>query len=60
MKGQGQIEVTKRQVNQPGGKGADNFFGHKETSYESNKGAEGQTTDGKLSVDKSSILKRIN
>ena len=58
-KGQGQIEVTKRQVNQPGGKGADNFFGTKETSYESNKGAEGQTTDGKVPVQDKSILKHI-
>jgi len=54
-KGQGQIEVTQRQVNQPGGKGADKFFNHKETAYEKNRGKEGQTTDGSVPVAKKSV-----
>ena len=59
-KGQGEVPVAKRNVNKPGGnKGAQNWYGNKETSYESNKGAEGQTTDGKVSVDNNSILKHI-
>ncbi len=59
-KGRGQVPVSKKNVNVPGGnKGAQNWYNNKQTSYEANKGAEGQTTDGKLSVDKKSLLKRI-
>ena len=59
-KGRGQVPVSKKNVNVPGGnKGAQKWYGNKETSYEANKGAEGQTTDGKVSVDKKSLLKRI-
>ena len=61
VKGSAQeIDVAKRNVNKVGGnKGAQNYFNKKETSWEKNKGKEGQTTDGSLSVDKDSILKRI-
>jgi len=53
-------EVAKRNVNKVGGnKGAQNYYSNKQTSWEKNKGAEGQTTDGKLSVDKDSLLKRM-
>ena len=46
-----EIDVAKRNVNKPGGnKGAQNYFDKKETSYEKAKGAEGQTTGGKLPV----------
>lgn len=46
-----EIAIAKRNVNKPGGnKGAQNYYDKKETSYESNNGAEGQTTDGKLPV----------
>jgi hypothetical protein len=51
LKNPQEIDVAKRNVNKPGGnKGAQNYFSKKETSYEKNKGAEGQTTDGKLPV----------
>ena len=51
LKNQQEIDVAKRNVNKPGGnKGAQNYFSKKETSYEKAKGAEGQTTDGKLPV----------
>lgn len=55
-KGQGQVPVSKKNVNVPGGK-AGSFYNKKETSYEGNKGAEGQTTHGKMSVDKHSLVK---
>jgi len=55
-KNSGQIDVTKRQVNVPGGKGADKFYNGKETSYEKNHGKEGQTTDGSVPVVKSSVV----
>jgi hypothetical protein len=46
-----EIDIAKRNVNKPGGnKGAQNYFSKKETSYEKARGAEGQTTDGKLPV----------
>lgn len=46
-----EIDVAKRNVNKPGGnKGAENYYDKKETSYENNNGAEGQTTDGKVPV----------
>lgn len=48
-KGQGQVPVSKKNVNVPGGK-ASNFYSKKETSYEAQKGAEGQTTSGKMPV----------
>ncbi len=51
LKNPQEIDVAKRNVNKPGGnKGAQNYFSKKETSYEKNKGAEGQTTDGKVPV----------
>ena len=51
LKNPQEIDVAKRNVNKPGGnKGAQNYFNKKETSYEKAKGAEGQTTDGKLPV----------
>ena len=51
LKNPQEIDVAKRNVNKPGGnKGAQNYFSKKETSYEKAKGAEGQTTDGKLPV----------
>lgn len=60
LKQGGEIDVAKRNVNKPGGnKGAQKFYDKQETSYEKAKGAEGQTTDGKVSVDKKSLLKRI-
>ena len=60
LKQGGEIDVAKRNVNKPGGnKGAQDWYGKKETSYEKNKGAEGQTTDGKVSVDTKSLLKHI-
>jgi hypothetical protein len=56
-KGQGQVPVSKKNVNVPGGnKGAQNWYGNKETSYEGNKGKEGQTTHGNMSVDKKSLV----
>jgi len=55
-KNSGQIDVTKRQVNVPGGRGADKFYNGKETSYEKNHGKEGQTTDGSVPVVKSSVV----
>lgn len=56
-KGQGQVPVSKKNVNVPGGnKGAQNWYNTKASA----KDAEGSTTDGSMSVDKSSILKRIN
>jgi len=55
-KNSGQIDVTKRQVNVPGGKGADKFYNGKETSYEKNHGKEGQTTDGSVPVAKNSVV----
>jgi hypothetical protein len=51
-----ELDVAKRNVNKPGGHGADKFYGHKETSWEKNKGAEGQTTDGKLPVSNKSLV----
>lgn len=52
-----EIDVAKRNVNKPGGnKGAQNFYSKKETSYEGAKGAEGQTTAGKMSVDTKSLV----
>jgi len=48
-KGQGQVPVSKKNVNVPGGK-ASNFYSKKETSWEAQKGAEGQTTAGKTPV----------
>lgn len=60
LKQGGEIDVAKRNVNKVGGnKGAQKFYDKQETSYEKAKGAEGQTTDGKVSVDKKSLLKRI-
>jgi hypothetical protein len=51
LKNPQEIDVAKRNVNKPGGnKGAQNYFNKKETSYEKAKGAEGQTTGGKLPV----------
>ena len=53
-------DVAKRNVNKVGGnKGAQNYYNKKETSWDKAKGKEGQTTDGSLSVDKNSLLKRI-
>jgi hypothetical protein len=52
-----EIDVAKRNVNKPGGNnGAQQFYNKKETSYESSKGAEGQTTAGKMSVDSNSLV----
>jgi len=61
VKGSAQeIDVAKRNVNKVGGnKGAQNYYNKKETSWDKAKGKEGQTTDGSLSVDKNSLLKRI-
>ena len=55
-KGQGELELGKRNVNQPGGKGADTFYSKKQTSYEKAKGKEGQTTSGKLPVNTKSEI----
>jgi hypothetical protein len=56
-KGQGQVPVSKKNVNVPGGnKGAQNWYGSKETSYEKAKGKEGQTTHGSMGVDKKSLI----
>jgi hypothetical protein len=56
LKNPQEIDVAKRNVNKPGGnKGAQNYFSKKETSYEKAKGAEGQTTDGKLPVNPKSL-----
>lgn len=52
-----ELDVAKRNVNKPGGnKGAQNFYGKKETSYEGAHGAEGQTTAGKMPVDTKSLV----
>lgn len=52
-----EIDVAKRNVNKPGGnKGAQDYYNKKETSWEKNRGAEGQTTDGSMSVSKSSLI----
>jgi hypothetical protein len=60
LKQGGEIDVAKRNVNKVGGnKGAQKFYDKQETSYEKAKGAEGQTTGGKVSVDKKSLLKKI-
>jgi hypothetical protein len=57
LKQGGEIDVAKRNVNKPGGnKGAQNYYNKKETSYEHSKGAEGQTTAGKMSVDAKSLV----
>ena len=55
-KGQGELDLGKRNVNQPGGNGADKFYGKKQTSYEKAKGAEGQTTSGKVPVNSKSEI----
>ena len=56
LKNPQEIDVAKRNVNKPGGnKGAQNYFSKKETSYEKAKGAEGQTTGGKLPVNPKSL-----
>lgn len=56
LKNPQEIDVAKRNVNKPGGnKGAQNYFSKKETAYEKAKGAEGQTTDGKLPVNPNSL-----
>jgi hypothetical protein len=57
LKQGGEIDVAKRNVNKPGGnKGAQNYYNKKETSYEHSKGAEGQTTAGKMPVDSKSLV----
>jgi hypothetical protein len=55
-KGQGELDLGKRNVNQPGGKGADKFYGKKETSWEKNKGPEGKTTSGSVPVNTKSEI----
>ena len=55
-KGQGEVEVAGRNVNKPGGNGANKFFSKKETSYEKQHGKEGQTTDGKMPVSNKSVV----
>lgn len=55
-KGQGEVEVASRNVNKPGGNGANKFFSKKETSYEKQHGKEGQTTDGKMPVSNKSVV----
>jgi hypothetical protein len=60
VKSASEHEIAKRNVNKVGGnKGAQNYYSNKETSWEKAKGKEGQTTDGSVSVDKNSLLKRI-
>jgi len=55
-KGQGTLKGAERNVNQPGGnKGAQDYYNTKATA----KKPEGSTTDGSVSVDKQSILKKI-
>jgi hypothetical protein len=55
-KGQGELDLGKRNVNQPGGnKGAQNFYSKKEKASS----AEGQTTDSKLSVNTKSVGGKI-
>lgn len=51
-----ELDVAKRNVNKPGGHGADKFYGHKETSWEKNKGPEGSTTGGKVPVNTKSEI----
>ena len=52
-----EMDLGKRNVNKPGGnKGAQNWYGKKETSWEKSHGKEGQTTDGKMSVDTKSLV----
>jgi len=58
-KGQGELDLGKRNVNQPVRQGAHKFYNTKRISYEKAKGKEGQTTDGKLSVDTKSVGGKI-
>lgn len=57
MKNPQEVEVAKRNVNKPGGnKGAQDFYGTKASA----KKGEGQTTDGSVPVNKTSIEKGGN
>jgi hypothetical protein len=51
-KGQGEVEVASRNVNKPGGNGANKFFSKKETASSK----EGQTTSGNLPVADKSVV----
>ena len=51
-KGQGEVEVASRNVNKPGGNGANKFFSKKESASSK----EGQTTSGKLPVADKSVV----
>ena len=55
-KGATENDIAKRNVNVPGGNGANKFFNKNETSYEKNHGKEGQTTDGSVPVAKGSVV----
>jgi len=55
-KGATENDIAKRNVNIPGGNGANKFFNKNETSYEKNHGKEGQTTDGSVPVAKGSVV----
>ena len=58
-KGKGNLPGAGQFKNVPGGNAGKTSFKTKEGEYSTERGAEGQTTDGKVSVDKKSILKRI-
>lgn len=58
-KGQGNLKGAGKFQNVPGGNAGKSTFKSKEGEYSSEHGAEGQTTDGKVSVEKKSVLKRI-
>lgn len=58
-KGQGNLKGAGKFQNVPGGNAGKSTFKTKEGEYSSEHGDEGQTTDGKVSVDKKSLLKRI-
>jgi len=59
LKAGGEIDVAKRNVNKPGANAGKSSYKTKEGEYSKEHGAEGQTTDGKVSVEKKSLLKRI-
>jgi hypothetical protein len=59
LKGGGEIDVAKRNVNKPGANTGKTSFKTQEGEYSKESGAEGQTTGGKVPVAKKSLLKHI-
>jgi hypothetical protein len=59
-KGEGKLKGAGKFQNVPGGNAGKSTFKTKEGEYSTEHGAEGQTTDGKVSVEKKSVLKKIS